>query len=461
MKQEVKNQKTTGKYEIDMCNGPLAKKMLLFAIPLMLSSILQLLFNAADIVVVGQFAGSESLAAVGSTSALINLITNLFIGLSVGVNVSVAHFYGANKGKDISETVHTAIALGLMSGVFLTIIGVVGAKQFLLWMGSPEDVINLATLYLRIYFGGMIATMLYNFGSAILRAVGDTRRPLMYLLFAGVVNVLFNLFFVVVCKMGVAGVGIATVISQCISAFMVLRCLMKEKSDLKLSLRALHIYKDKLFTIIRIGLPAGIQGSVFAISNVIIQSAINSFGSVIMAGSAAAANIEGFVYMAMNAFHQTALTFCGQNFGAGKLKRIDKITLLALGMVTVTGVLLGNLAYLFGDSLLHIYSESDAVVEAGMVRLLCICVPYFLCGVMDVLVGVLRGLNCAIIPVIVSLIGACGLRILWIITIFRAFKTPENLYVSYPITWTVTLSVHLICLCIVRKKRRSQMLIVE
>lgn len=447
----MSEQNKTNKYEIDMCSGSLAGKMLLFAVPLMLSSLLQLLFNAADVVVVGRFAGSESLAAVGSTSALINLITNLFVGLAVGVNVSVAQFYGAKREKDITETVHTAILLSILAGIFLTVFGVAMAEQFLRLMGSPEDVIELATRYLRIYFCGMTATMLYNFGSAILRAVGDTRRPLYFLLFAGVINVIFNLVFVIVFHMGVAGVGLATVISQCISAALVLACLMRETGSLKLQLTNLRIHKDKMISIVRVGLPAGIQGTVFALSNVVIQSSINSFGSVIMAGSAAAGNIEGFVYMSMNAFHQTALTFTSQNYGAGKLKRVDKIALLSFGMVTVTGIVFGNAVVLCGRPLLHIYSTSEVVIEAGMVRLICVCTLYALCGIMDVLVGLLRGLGYSIMPVIVSLLGACGFRLLWIATVFQKVRTPGMLYLSYPISWTLTICVHLICFFVARR----------
>ena len=451
MSLEKKRPKTSGKYEIDMCNGPLAGKLLLFAIPLMLSSILQLLFNAADVIVVGKFAGSESLAAVGSTSALINLLTNLFVGISVGVNVTIAHYYGAGKEKEINETVHTSILVSMVAGIFLTVFGITFAETFLRWMGSPDDVIGLASVYLRIYFGGMVAVLLYNFGSAILRAVGDTRRPLLYLTFAGVINVLFNLLFVIVFRMGVAGVGLATVISQFVSAILVIRCLMLEKGHLQLRLKELHIYPDKLLSIIKIGIPAGVQGTIFSLSNVVIQSAINSFASIVMAGSAAAANIEGFVYMSMNAFHQTALTFTGQNYGAGKLKRVDRVAGLSLLMVTITGLLFGNLVVFFGNPLLHLYSNDEAVVAAGLVRLAYICTTYALCGIMDVLVGILRGLNCAIMPVIVSLIGACGLRLVWIATVFHRYPSPQMLYISYPITWTITLLVHCVCLFFVRR----------
>lgn len=439
-------------YEIDMTKGGLVGQMLIFALPLMLSSILQLLFNAADVIVVGRFAGSQSLAAVGSTTSLINLITNLFIGISIGCNVVVSRNYGAKKYEVVSQAVHTSIALGLFAGVILTVIGVGLAGTFLRLMGSPEDVIRLATLYLRIYFGGMTATMLYNFGAAVLRAVGDTRRPLIYLSLAGIVNVLLNLMFVIVFHMGVAGVGLATVISQCISAGLVIRCLLKESGCLKLAISKIRITGQILSQILRVGVPAGIQSSVFAISNVVIQSAINSFGSVVMAGSAAAANIEGFVYMAMNAFMQTSLTFTSQNYGAGNTKRVDKVIRNALIMVTITGLVLGNAAYLLGPQLLHLYATDPAVIAAGMLRLKCICVVYALCGIMDSLVGVLRGLNCVMIPMFSSLFGSCVLRLIWIATYFQTHHEQYVLYISYAITWIITIMAHVVCLIFVRKK---------
>lgn len=441
-------------YEIDMCNGPVLKKVLAFALPLMCSGMLQLLFNAADTVVVGRFAGDNSLAAVGSTTPLINLLVNLFVGLSIGANVLVAKEYGAKKSEELRKTVHTAMLISLLSGIFLTIVGVAGAKQILIWMNTPEKVVNLATTYLRIYFIGTTASMIYNFGSAILRAVGDTRRPLYYLIIAGVVNVILNLIFVICFKMDVAGVGLATAISQCISAILVVRCLVKEDGFIKLNLKKLHIYKDKLLNILRIGLPAGFQGVLFALSNVVIQSSINSFGEVIVAGNSAAGSIEGFVYVAMNAFYQAAISFTGQNMGAGKTSRIKKIFLSTQTCVIVVGVVLGSLAYLFGRVLLSIYSSSDSVIDAGMVRLGVIAVTYALCGMMDVMVGMLRGMGYSIVPMIVSLIGACGLRIVWIMTIFKIerFHTVRVVYLSYPITWIVTFSVHLLCFFVVYKK---------
>ncbi len=436
-----------------MCSGNILKKMLTFALPLMLSSILQLLFNAADVVVVGKFAGDNSLAAVGSNTALINLLTNLFLGLSVGANVSAARFFGAKSEEDLSKAVHTSMALSIFSGFLLTVVGLVGAKQMLVWMQTPEEVCNLAAVYLRIYFIGMIPNMIYNFGSAILRAVGDTKRPLYYLLGAGVVNVVLNLFFVIVLKMDVAGVALATVISQTISAALIVRCLMKESGGIQFDLHKLRLDKRTLSMIMRIGIPAGIQGVIFSLSNVVIQSSINIFGSVVVAGNSAAANIEGFVYMAMNAFHQTTISFVSQNYGAGQHKRINRIILTGQGCVILVGVVLGNLAVLFGEPLLHIYSDSPDVIAAGMVRLAMICSIYALCGMMDVMVGALRGIGYSIVPTIVSLVGVCGLRLLWLATVFQIpeYHTINMVYLSYPITWVITFIVNVICFFCVRK----------
>lgn len=437
-----------------MCSGSIFKKMLMFALPLMCSSILQLLFNAADIVVVGRFAGDNALAAVGSNTALINLLTNLFVGLSIGSNVLTARYYGAKQEKDLKETVHTSMMLSIYSGILLTVIGVVAARQILTWMQATEEVIGLAELYLRIYFVGMTATMIYNFGSAILRAIGDTKRPLYYLLAAGVVNVVLNLFFVIVCRLGVAGVAIATVISQTISAFLVVRCLMKEQGAIRLELKELRIEKDKLMRILQIGLPAGFQGIVFSLSNVVIQSAINSFGAIAVAGNSAAANIEGFVYMAMNAFYQATISFTSQNFGAKKKDRINKILFAGQVYVVATGLILGSLAVFFGKELLGIYSTSPEVIAAGMVRLQYICKVYFLCGIMDVFVGALRGIGYSIMPMFVSLLGACGLRLLWLATVFQIpqYHTQDIIYLSYPITWVITFTVHALCYIWARKQ---------
>ncbi len=444
----------TGKYELDMCSGPILKKMLVFTLPLMLSSILQLLFNAADIVVVGRFAGDNSLAAVGSTTALVNLLTNLFVGLSIGANVTAARLYGAKQNDALSRTVHTSIAVSLISGVILTFIGFFGAEKMLVLMSTPPEITELAAVYLRIYFLGITALMVYNFGSAILRAIGDTKRPLYYLMASGAVNVVLNLIFVICLKMDVAGVALATVISQCLSAALVVRCLMKEQGAIRLVLRSIKIYRQELLSIIRIGLPAGFQGIVFSLSNVVIQSAVNLFGNVVVAGNSAAANIEGFVYVAMNSFYQAVLSFMSQNFGAGNYKRLNKILITGELCVTAVGLLLGNLAVIFGEQLLRIYSDSPDVIAAGMIRLRYISRLYALCGIMDVLVGALRGIGCSIMPMIVSVIGACGLRLLWIATVFTIpeYHSVETVFLSYPITWIITASVHLICYIIVRKR---------
>ena len=436
----------TKQYEMDMCSGPILRKMLMFALPLMLSSILQLLFNAADIVVVGKFAGDNSLAAVGSNTALINLLTNLFIGLSIGANVVAAQHYGAKAWDDLRRTVHTAMLLSMLSGALLLVLGVIGAEQMLIWMQTPEEVLPLATVYLRIYFLGMISTMVYNFGSALLRAVGDTKRPLYFLLCAGIINVILNLLFVIGFQMDVMGVAIATVISETVSALLVLRCLVKEKGGIHLELRAMRIDRKKMLQILRIGLPAGFQGVVFALSNVVIQSSVNIFGNIVVAGNSAAANLEGFVYMAMNAFYQTTLSFVSQNYGAGEQKRINRIVLLGEACVIVTGTLLGNMVVFFGNDLLQIYSNNPEVIAAGMVRLHYISMIYALCGIMDVMVGALRGIGYSIMPMIVSIVGVCVLRLIWLATVFQIpeFHKIETVYLSYPVTWILTSLVYIV-----------------
>lgn len=442
----------TKKYEIDMCNGPLFGKILLFSLPLMLSGILQLLFNAADMVVAGRWVGSDALAAVGSTGSLINLLVNVFIGLSIGANVLVARYYGAGQDRELGETVHTAVTTAFISGIVLIFIGFFVSPMALELMETPEDVLDQAVLYMRIYFAGMPAMMVYNYGSAILRAVGDTKRPLYFLTCAGVINVLLNLFFIIQCSMGVEGVALATSISQYISAGLVLRCLIKTQGAYRLVPKELRIHAHKLKMMIRIGLPAGLQGAIFSISNVLIQSSVNSFGSVAMAGNSAAANLEGFVYTSMNTFHQTAVSFTGQNYGARQYKRIGRILLYCVIGVTAVGLVMGNFFYLFGHQLLSLYSPEPEVIAFGLRRLLYICCPYFLCGLMDTMVGTLRGMGYSVMPMLVSLSGACLLRIIWIYTVFRQFRSLEILYISYPFTWLVTLAVHFICFMVVYRK---------
>lgn len=444
----------TKKYEIDMCNGPVLKKMLFFSVPLICSGVLQLLFNAVDVVVVGRFAGDNSLAAVGATTSLINLLVNLFVGLSIGANVLVARFYGAKQQKELDETVHTSIMLSILGGIILTIIGVAFAPIFLKWMATPANILGLASTYLRVYFLGMIPMLVYNYGAAILRAVGDTQRPLYYLITAGVINVTLNLVFVIVFHWGVFGVGLATTISQIVSAILVVKCLIKGTGSIKLVPKELKIHKDKLVRIMKIGIPAGLQGVLFSISNVIIQSSINSFGEIVVAGNSAAANIEGFIYVAMNSIYQATISFTSQNYGAGKYDRINKILFNGLGIVTIIGLAMGIGCYLAGPQLLAIYTDSPAVIAEGMIRFSYIALPYVLCGIMEVFVGSMRGMGYVMAPMIVSLIGACVLRLIWIGTIFQVdrFHTIGMLYLIYPISWVVTTIAHIVTYIVIRKK---------
>lgn len=443
-------------YEIDMCNGPITGKMLRFALPLMLSSMLQLLFNAADIITVGKFGSEHSLAAVGSNTALINLLTNLFIGLSIGANVLVARFYGAKNGEELNETVHTAMLLSLISGLILTATGVIFARYFLIWMKTPTEILDLATTYLKIYFLGMPAMMIYNFGSAILRAIGDTKRPLYFLAASGVINIVLNLLLVVVFRLDVKGVGIATVISQTVSAILIIRCLAKSNGDIKLELKKLRLSRGKVGAILRIGLPAGLQGSIFSLSNVVIQSSVNLFGPIVVKGNSAAQNLEGFVYFSMNAFHHATLSFTSQNMGAKKYDRLSKILKNGLCLAILFGAGFGGTVILFGRNLLSIYTNDSAAISAGMTRLYIITGTYTLCGIMDVMVGAIRGIGYTVLPTIVSLIGACALRLVWLATVFRIpkFHTINTVYLSYPITWLVTIIAHVICYIIIRKKNR-------
>lgn len=439
----------SARYEIDMTHGPILKKLLLFTVPLILSSILQLLFNAADVVVVGRFAqqGDLCLAAVGSTGSLTSLIVNMFVGLSVGTNVVAARAWGSGDHKAMEESVHTSMLVSIVSGVILAVVGVIGARVFLEWMNTPGEVIDLSSLYLRIYFAGMPANMIYNFGSAILRSVGDTRRPLIYLIIAGVLNVILNLFFVIVLHMDVEGVALATIISQAVSAALVVICLMRSEGGLRLTLKKLRIAGNTLKEIARIGLPAGFQGVLFSISNVMIQSSINAFGATVMAGSSAAGNLEGFVYVGMNAFHQAAVSFSSQNLGAGEYKRIWRIAVVCQVCVTVVGLLMGVGVWFFGSELLRIYTTSQEVVNAGLVRLSYVCLPYALCGMMDVMTGSLRGIGYSVTPMLVSILGICVFRVAWIATVCKlpACSDIDFVYLSYPISWIITLIAHTIC----------------
>lgn len=440
----------------DLTSGPMLQKIILFSLPLAASSILQLLFNAADVVVVGRFAGSTALAAVGSNGALINLLVNLFVGMSLGANVVAARCFGAKDDVGVRNTVQTSVTLGLVSGVLLAFVGFFAARGLLELMSCPEDVIDLSTLYLRIYFIGMPMNMLYNFSSALLRSVGDTKRPLYCLAAAGIINVVLNLVFVIGFQLSVAGVALATIISQTVSACLVTWILTREKGALHLDLRHLGFHKGALLQILRIGLPAGLQSTVFSLSNVVIQSAINSFGSTIVAGNSAASNIEGFVYTAMNSFAQAAVTFTSQNVGARRYDNLDRVMRNCLLCAIVTGLVLGGGAALAGAPLLHFYSTDEAVVAAGLARLHVISATYLLCGTMDVLASCLRGRGYSVLPMVVSLVGSCLLRLVWIATIFQMFRSTTTLYISYPLSWILTALVHLICLLVVRKKQNKE-----
>ena len=443
-------------YRMDMTEGPLTTKIIKFTIPVMLTGILQLLFNTADVIVVGRFTGKTALAAVGSTGSLINLLVSLFMGLSIGTNVLVARYQGAKDDKAVSETVHTSIALGIVGGLILLIIGVVATRPLLEMMATPEDVIDQSTLYMRILFFGMPLNLILNFGAAILRAIGDTKRPLYYLTIAGVINLFLNIFLVTVFSLGVAGVAIATVISEGVSCVLILLCLKHETGAIRLYFNRIKINPSKCIDIMKIGLPAGLQGCIFSISNVLIQSSVNSFGSTVMAGNTAASNIEGFVYVSMNSLHQTCISFTSQNFGAGKFKRIKKVLINCLVIVAITGLVLGNSAYFFGKYLLSAYNNEAEVISYGLIRLSIISTMYFLCGLMDVMVGAMRGIGYSILPMIVSLVGACGLRIVWIYTVFAKFRTLDILFISYPVTWTITFLSHLVCYYIVTRKYKDK-----
>jgi putative MATE family efflux protein len=442
-----------------MLQGPLLKNVILYTVPIILTSWLQLLFNAADLVVVGQANGSNSLAAVGATGAITNLIINLFIGLSVGAGVGVAHGLGSGDDESVHRTVHTAIPAAIVSGIFLTIVGVALSETFLVWMDTPteNDVLKLATLYMQIYFGGMVFNMVYNFAASILRAAGDTKSPLIFLGLSGLINVGLNMIFVLACGMNVEGVALATVISQAVSAVLVVITLMRRTDACKLELKKMRFYGPQLRKMIGIGLPAGIQGSMFSISNVMIQSSINSFGDIVMSGNTAAGNIEGFVFTAMNAFHQTAVNFTGQNVGARQYDRVRKILWTCLACVGVTGLVLGLGMYAFGPQLLSIYiTDSQEAIQYGLVRLGYICAVYFLCGLMDVSTGALRGMGSSIIPMIISVLGVCGVRLLWIGTVFQIYHTTDCLYLSYGVSWVITFAAQFISFWMVYKKHTKR-----
>ncbi len=440
------------KYEIDMCNGSIMDKLISFSLPLMLSGILQLMFNAVDIIVVGRFSGKQALAAVGSTTALINVFTNLFIGISLGANVLAARFYAMGKSKEMSETVHTSITLAMVSGVIMAFVGVLFARGALELMGTPDDVIDKSSLYMRIYFMGMPFFMLYNYGAAILRAIGDTKRPLLFLIISGLINAALNMFFVIYLHMSVEGVAIATVISQLISCVLVLWCLYKSEGSYQLRFSKLRIKGVYLKQIFQVGIPAGIQSTIINFSNVLLQSSVNSFGSTAMAGYTAANNILGFLYAAVNSVTQACMSFTSQNYGVSKYKRMDKVLIDCMILTVVVAGVLGCGSYLLGPQILRIYTEEEKVIRCGMEILSITTVPYFLCGIMDLFPGALRGMGYSAVPMILSIIGTVGMRVVWIFGIFPHHRSLYVLFISYPGSWLFTIVMQVICFYFVRKK---------
>lgn len=443
---------TNNKYEIDMCNGSIMDKLIAFSLPLMLSGILQLLFNAVDLIVVGKFSGSEALAAVGATTALINVFINLFIGVSLGANVLAARFYASGREKEMSETVHTAIAFALISGIVMIFVGLGCSRGALELMDTPANVIGQSTLYMRIYFLGMPFFMLYNYGAAILRAVGDTKRPLYFLVISGVLNTGLNLFLVIVFGLGVAGVAIATVLAQMVSCILVLRCLYRSEGSYQLHFSRLAIKGIYLKQIFQVGIPAGIQSTVITFSNVLLQSSVNSFGSIAMAGYTAANNIFGFLYVSVNSITQTCMSFTSQNYGVGKRKRMDRVLINCMILSIVVTLLLGGGACIFGEQLLHIYATDPQVIACGKEILFYTTATYFLCGLMDLFPGALRGMGHSMVPMILSVIGTVGTRIFWIYRVFPYHRSLKVLFISYPASWLLTIVMQVICFLLVREK---------
>ena len=422
----------------DFSQGPLLKKFVMFSLPILAMNMLQLLFNAVDMIVAGRFVGHRALGAVGASGALINLLVNLFMGLSVGTSVVVAQDYGAGRYRDVSRGVHTSLYLSALTSLPVMLAGFFFCEPLLKMMGTPEDILGISALYMKIYFLGLPGLMVYNFGSAALRAVGDSRHPMYYLIAGGLVNVFMNIFFVARLGMGVDGLALATIISQYISLMLLLVHLKRANDPIRLKFKDLRPDKQKLLQIIKIGLPAGLQGMLFSVSNVLIQSAVNGFGTIMVAASSAASNIEGFVGTSMNALYSAAITFTGQNMGAKKYDRIDTIAKISTGLIVFAWITLGGLTMLLGRPLLNIYTDNPEVVELGMVRINILMAAYFTCGMMNVYPGITRGMGYSIPPMLSTLIGACLLRIVWLWTVFAAWPTPAVLFLCYPVTWLIS-----------------------
>ncbi len=445
--------KAVKKSQVDMLNGPLAGKIILFALPLAASSVLQQLFNAADLAVVGRFSSSQAMAAVGSNASVISLMISLFLGLSVGANVLIASMIGEGRREKISEAVHTVISVAIAAGLLLLVIGILLAKPILTMMGAPSEVMNLAVLYLRIYFMGMPFMMIYNFGSAILRSKGDSRHPLYFLTIAGILNVILNVIFVAGFHLHVIGVALATVLSNGVSATLTLRFLMADEEPFKLRFSKLSIKKPLLMTILRVGVPAGLQGTIFSISNVVIQSAVNSFGSAAIAGSTAAQNFEFITYCVTNSFVQAAITFTSQNYAAGKKDRCKRIFFQALGLGFLCAETVNLAMILSRHSLILLFTTDPDVIAYAMIRVMIVGAFNALIGSYEVTGGCLRGMGYAILPTIITVFGSCIFRLIWIFTFFQINRSFENLIVVYPISWVITGSAMIISYFIVRRKK--------
>ena len=435
-----------------MCNGTIMDKLVSFSLPLMLSGILQLMFNAVDVIVVGRFAGSQALAAVGSTTALINMFVNLFMGISLGTNVLAARFFAAGKDRQMSETVHTSIAFAAISGIVMVFVGIFFSKFALELMATPADVIEQSTLYMRIYFLGMPFFMLYNYEAAILRAVGDTKRPLIFLIISGVINAVLNMILVIVFHLAVAGVAIATVFSQMISCILVLRCLYRSEGSYQFRFSKLMLKGCYLKQIFQVGVPAGIQSTVINFSNVLLQSSVNSFGSIAMAGYTAANNILGFLFVSVNSVTQACMSFTSQNYGVRKWKRMDKILVDCMILSMIVALVLGGGSYIFGSQILRIYTENEEVIRCGMEILSYTTLTYFLCGFMDLFPGAMRGMGFSAAPMMLSIVGTVGTRIVWIFGIFPRYRSLSVLFISYPVSWILTIAMQVVCFFIVRRK---------
>lgn len=447
----------SSKHEIDLTKGKMFLKIIKFVIPLIFSGILQNLFNTADTVVVGRFAGDNSLAAVGSTSSLTHLIINLFIGLSLGATIVVSRHFGAKNEKRMHNASHTAIAISLISGVFLAIAGFFISEPLLKLMGSPKEVLSLSVLYMKVYFAGMPFVMLYNFASGIMRSYGDTKRPLYYLTLAGVINVALNLIFVIVFHLNVLGVALATVISQVVSALLTLYSLTRVQNGCRIDFRKIKIHKQELIMIVKAGIPAGIQSCLFSISNVLIQSSVNSFGKNAIAAQSAAASVENFVYVAMNAFGNACVTACSQNIGAKKPGRIFKSWTICLSSVIAVWIVMGAAVLGFSHQLLSLFTKSEPVIELGTMRLGIIVSSYFIAGIMEVSVGALRGMGYSFVPMLISLFGVCAFRIAWIMTVFSHYRSLQCLYFSYPTSWAITALIQTILFVILVNKMKKKM----